>query len=120
MPTKIELLPCPFCGSDRVRVTKPTMWQAWCMDCKAIGAASLTEQEAIEAWNTRTPGWIPCSERMPEEETYTIIYCPHSWQKCRVGFFTQKHWYVEDIDTILKPNDSVTHWMPLPETPKGE
>lgn len=50
----IVLRPCPFCGSKRILVTKPTTWQSWCIDCKAIGPYKVDKQDAIEAWNRRS------------------------------------------------------------------
>lgn len=113
---KIDLLPCPFCGSDRVMVTNPTMWQAWCKNCKAIGATNLTKQEAIEAWNTRASGWIPCSERMPDDNVDVLVYDDciliaryNTYDKYDIGWMETFECY---------PLTNVTHWMPLPEIPK--
>lgn len=65
MSEKTELLPCPFCGSDRV-----TVWnirdgmEAVCKDCKSRGTSTFhgpglkdnpndTWERAVAAWNTR-------------------------------------------------------------------
>lgn len=51
-----NLLPCPFCGSDRV-----TVWnvqngqQAICKDCKSNGRPCEDWLSAVKAWNTRPP-----------------------------------------------------------------
>lgn len=128
-----ELKPCPFCGGDRVKVTKPTMWQAWCMDCKAIGAARLTEQEAAEAWNTRASGWIPCSERTPEIAGGSVIvhakncygqnaefiafqgYGDFKWHTMDAGYMD----HTQPGQVVSKAWE-ITHWMPLPEPPGME
>lgn len=59
--------------------------------------------------------WIPVAERLPEPGTEVLVYTkhPHS-PKMEIGVFTyypemyQPHWQY------------VTHWMPLPQPPKGE
>ncbi|TWA74133.1 Lar family restriction alleviation protein [Azospirillum brasilense] len=69
MTDKTELLPCPFCGSNRI-----TVWnirdgqQAVCKDCHAEGAPAFngpgddkTHAAAIAAWNRR-----PAVEAAPD------------------------------------------------------
>lgn len=57
-----ELMPCPFCGSDRITVwTIRDGQQAVCKDCKSTGAPTYhgpagfeqTRNQAAEAWNRR-------------------------------------------------------------------
>jgi Lar family restriction alleviation protein len=58
----VELLPCPFCGSEQVTTSpcetitddeRPEV--TWAVSCKACGARVDRdfEGEAIAAWNTR-------------------------------------------------------------------
>ena len=75
--------------------------------------------------------WIPVTERLPKGadgksicET-VIAYLDHkkaSPQVC-VGWVNGKRWYLivgnDDFYTSWKFED-VTHWMPLPDAPKGE
>jgi Lar family restriction alleviation protein len=63
---KEELKPCPFCGSEKLRVFEPlegatgplTSFWVSCVglagaDCFAIGPLSTSRDEAIERWNRR-------------------------------------------------------------------
>ena len=54
----VELLPCPFCGSEaRSRDYGRERVAVGClnMDCRASSMLSLPGESAITAWNTRTP-----------------------------------------------------------------
>ena len=58
-------------------------------------------------------GWISVEERLPEPYTWVTVYNPN-------GKYTKI-----DADEIVGGNwvrhcGKVTHWMPLPEPPKGE
>lgn len=53
-----ELLPCPFCGGEAETLTAESMYGGYlfgimCNDCRSRGDVYDTEEEAIEAWNTR-------------------------------------------------------------------
>lgn len=60
-----DLLPCPFCGGEAYEETfkyddnSPTMFNNCCgnKNCPAsyVVAEITDKQEAIKAWNTRTP-----------------------------------------------------------------
>ena len=53
-----ELIPCPFCGSDKpscedIETRHGTLWYVFCIKCGASGGHRHTVEEAIKAWNTR-------------------------------------------------------------------
>lgn len=50
-----ELKPCPFCGSDSLRVAwvNRDMCRVHCYGCGADGATCFNEQTCVEWWNTR-------------------------------------------------------------------
>jgi len=55
-----DLLPCPFCGSDKVAVGHTNLgYEALCFyygaGCKSRTGIWPTRTEAIDAWNRRTP-----------------------------------------------------------------
>lgn len=65
--------------------------------------------------------WIPVSERLPEEYEPVLVYDPsvgHGQYVMR-ACMCEGGWKTEfDFDFYKNPN--ITHWMPLPEPPKGE
>lgn len=71
------------------------------------------------------PLWIPCSERLPEDNT-TVLYVWrsengnasvfHGWHGSIRGLGSA--WHQSGVG-MQRPDDEVTHWMPLPEPPKG-
>lgn len=159
---KIDLLPCPFCGSSRIGVyskgkyvgmyfplDNPKYYETYsarCNKCHArgsvcggivlgIGAQSppsppseFTTREklkamAIAAWNTRASGWISCSERMPDEDSYKWAVGITSTGRCIA--FQEHNAYENDtggisVPTYLAHGSEITHWMPLPEPPGGD
>lgn len=62
--------------------------------------------------------WIPCSERMPNKDgDYLCI----SNQEIKILPYRNGEFYGICFDGVLRCcNSSVTHWMPIPEPPKGE
>ena len=61
--------------------------------------------------------WIPVTERLPEHFKYVLLW--DSLDKdCFMGVLCDDNeWYVPGYQDELF---NVTHWMPLPEAPKGE
>jgi len=61
MEKKARLKPCPFCGSRSVEtfglhdIFPATPFNVFCKKCRAMGPFYQTIEEAIEAWNRRTP-----------------------------------------------------------------
>lgn len=56
-----ELLPCPFCGGKAFVSARlpyfcePATVAVVCEDCNASSKHKIKEEDAIKAWNTRTP-----------------------------------------------------------------
>ena len=55
--------------------------------------------------------WIKCSERMPDERKYCLVFCPSS------GGIIDCSVLVEGRFAGFAPGD-VTHWQPLPAKPE--
>ena len=80
--------------------------------------------------------WIPVTERLPDKDgKYLTYYHNHFGDITRVLDFAKdarkvnkydfhqswkKVWYEYDSECGYFTIDDVTHWMPLPEPPKGE
>jgi hypothetical protein len=69
------------------------------------------------------PQWIPCGERMPEDNTEVMVHCAFadeygSWTGA--GFHVPTGWKSQDsmIMDDIPIAFPVTHWMPLPQPPK--
>lgn len=65
--------------------------------------------------------WISVEDRLPEESGYFLVYI----QRESEGFRVNAYYYCEDEmwengDTMASSEYfGITHWMPLPEAPKG-
>ena len=62
------LLACPFCGSDHVYTSPPSLgrserWSVQCDDCGAEGPCSKTEHLAEASWNDRANAPLERSAR---------------------------------------------------------
>lgn len=80
--------------------------------------------------------WIPVSERLPQEDGSYLVTTNYfgKHQGINIRCFAkdgetvneydlagQKYvWYFYDNEYGYVSTDSVTHWMPLPQPPKGE
>lgn len=135
---KIDLLPCPFCGSPaKLCFSKAnaagTRFAFWVhcdfrgdLNCDVIPTTPKfdTAEQAAKAWNTRASGWIPCSKRMPDDDEEVLFAVAYPWDKGRkpkvaLGrHYTknEKGWWAAYYGAFL--DYEVTHWMPLPETPE--
>lgn len=103
---------------DAVRETNEIM-----EDCSPRLQADLIEQKkhfiaAIEALEEKqAKRWIPVSEMLPSGDVASVIIHTKAGGVAEGQYYPsikawkQFRWSVEDAD--------VTHWMPLPEEPKG-
>ena len=71
----------------------------------------------------RAPRWISVSERLPENGEYVYIHPPHISgafpdEPRHVMKYHNGDWRYYMGDSIHNPyEDSITHWMPLPQPP---
>lgn len=51
-----KLLPCPCCGSDKVKIVGDTPYHwVFCKECDLESGQSVTIEGATKKWNTRKP-----------------------------------------------------------------
>ena len=86
-------------------------------------ATALDIADHLIANGVTVQKWIPVTERLPEEKQLVLAVCKSG------KIFVGDYWdcYGTIIWRIRTARDStkiitqiVTHWMPLPEPPKGE
>ena len=86
--------------------------------CNPISACDALKyaERAVEAGYSK-PEWISVEERLPEREGTYLVYT----YKGRVGFGEFRSYLLNKDGTSTEPQFDyyVTHWMPLPEAPKG-
>lgn len=81
---------------------------------KVSDVKEIIEQLAAECEN----GWIPCSERMPEESLNSVLgFDEYRGRLCLVQYVGGRWILGNDIDSV-----NITAWQPLPEPyqPEGE
>lgn len=71
------------------------------------------EQEARNCWNRRADGWIPVTERLPEETMLVLCKSDKGVHEALCSGQDGKFFYFGD-------RIHATHWMPLPQPPKEE
>lgn len=63
--------------------------------------------------------WIPVSERLPKDDGKVLaIVKEDGYNRIAFVFYEGRRWWDCFYDGFQ--NINVTHWMPLPEPPKGE
>lgn len=64
--------------------------------------------------------WIPCSERLPEDDTEVIVSCTDDSGDSEFSY-TTVGWHFKGIWVVCNERSYfVRAWMPLPEAWKGE
>lgn len=107
-----------------------------CIDPLIIGAYNLIKRQQAEI--ERLKGelatdkndgckWIPVTERLPEKNEIVLVYCKNKTIQGgvtrHIGSCDNGFWFLKtQPGTASFPHLEweVTHWMPLPEPPKGE
>lgn len=63
--------------------------------------------------------WISVTERLPEEKVNCIVYYRHAYCD-NDDYWAIGTCFYDGEKFRLNPAYKITHWMPLPEPPKGE
>ena len=126
-----NLLPCPFCGNDvmlhRIGFTESDVgYHIVCPCCDMRSEIYDTEQEVIDFWNCREPGWISVCDDLPEEKgEYIVAYHPCHWDDVKtaitcVGLDSYRGGKIEPTYKrwAKRKYQRVTHWMPKPKPPQ--
>ena len=61
--------------------------------------------------------WISVTERLPEKGEESVLIALR-WGEVDIGWCEDSRWRSEFVNEY--EDGEVTHWMPLPEPPKGE
>ena len=124
-----KLKPCPICGSE-VNMIKENIgeYTVVCHGCQVLMIADdvSSKNEAIERWNNRVneQKWIPIEEQEPIYEGWYIVYFPLNEETGDVDYIDLCLWngicFEGGALGHHDERDIYTHWMALPEPPKGE
>lgn len=77
------------------------------------------EQEAKE--NTQRIAWVSCAEKLPADERPVLAYTGYA--NSPYGFISIISYFAHDptphwqYSGLLRPDQEVLYWMPLPEPP---
>lgn len=63
--------------------------------------------------------WISVDDRLPEEKADCIVYYQHAYCD-NDGYWAIGMCFYDGEKFQLNPAYKVTHWMPIPQPPKGE
>ena len=67
-------------------------------------------------------GWISVKTRKPDDSKAVLVWCPERWNiyaACWTGKEGRWRVFGDGLNRKLDDQQKVTHWMPLPEPPKG-
>ena len=111
-----------------------TVYQWVTVDVKFSHGLTGNDYEKIAGWVSdalamlKEQGWISVEERLPKSmANKVLVYLQHEVLVDQIGyghyekFKGEEMWYdLEFNEQFSKRGYTVTHWMPLPKSPKGE
>ena len=79
-----------------------------------------TLDELLEILNDKKPSydWIPCRERLPEQDEQVFVYLFNDSPYIAWYDHTYKQWKTEEFD--LETDEEPKEWLPLPDPYEGE
>ena len=101
------------------------------MDCTYRAKADHLIANGVTVTDNNVGGkWIPVTERLPEndygkhwkERTHYLVRLYNGLMMVATFGFKEYAWWIDSHSCVLAKEHytEVTHWMPLPEPPKGE
>ncbi|EHI7574227.1 DUF551 domain-containing protein [Salmonella enterica] len=110
----------PYTQDDELKDFSWGIWNA-CRDAMhKVNKNASTELPNDANLSTNSPvipdGWISCSERMPAQDDWVLIYSKYG--EYLAGQVQGE--YVELNDGTLSWLGAALHWMPLPEPPEPD
>lgn len=92
-----------------------------CEDLETLPCCDTYEGQAeyLIANGVTVQEWISVKDRLPEPWKPVLIYSRHDFCESALYIGVSGKWRVTWNHEMLDA-DSVTHWMPLPQPPKGE
>ena len=99
-----------------------------CHGCQVLMIADdvSSKNEAIERWNNRVnePKWIPIEKQEPSDQDWYLVFFPANNEYGNTDYIDVCFWNGVGFEggAFGYQQDGIeyTHWMPLPELPKGE
>ena len=85
-----------------------------CTECRARSTADLLIENGVTVQE-----WISVDDRLPEEKVNCIVHYQHAYCD-NDGYWAIGFCYYDGEKFKLDPAYKVTHWMPIPQPPKGE
>lgn len=117
----VTLHKCPKCGGNtQHRVNQKGSWACGCFEC-GLFKSDYDHQKAIQEWEDYCKeynnGWIPCSERLPEEKDGVVLICDENGE-VETGRYSEfsNQWYIGDMCAI--GGSKVIAWQPLQQAYK--
>ena len=83
------------------------------------GVDALAIADHIVSNGVTVQEWISVKDRLPEEKVNCIVYYKHAYCD-NDGYWAIGICFNDGEKFQINPAYKVTHWMPLPEPPKGE
>lgn len=121
--SELKLKRCPFakCGGEGQLFEGVHCLWVRCTKCGTFLAdfSMRTREDAITAWNDRTPEpWLPI-ETAPKDETRVDLWCGGMFRFANCVWSEEDNCWEDDWGHLLKATTvAPTHWMPIPPAPK--